>query len=409
MKTIGIVAEYNPFHNGHIYQINSARDITKSQGTVAVISGNFVQRGLPSILDKWHKTELCLINGIDLVIELPALYSISSAEFFSFGAVSLLNSLGVIDSISFGSECTDIKILTLISEILVEEPLEFKVLLKKQLKSGASYASARSFSLEKFINRYYPSYSKYDIKKIISSSNNILAIEYIKSLKKLKSNINIVPVKRKGASHSSLETEGCFSSASAIRNILKSNKSIEGIKTSLPDCTYSLLKKFHDSGFDFSLENKMVPYIKYKSLFDTDSLSTLPDATEGIENRILESINKGTSYDSIVKLAKTKRYTYSRISRILCQFFLGFDKFDILNLSKMSCPYARVLGFNKTGRQILKEASKKSSIPIYTRFPKNTPSSPVLKIDTASTRAYSLLNESSNFNLDYKKSVIVYS
>ncbi|WP_416176343.1 nucleotidyltransferase [Clostridium sp.] len=407
MNIIGIVAEYNPFHNGHLYHIQNTKKLTNCDGIIAVMSGNFVQRGLPSIIDKWNRTKICLLNGIDLVIELPVLYSVSSAEFFSYGAVSLLNSLGVVNGICFGNESTDIKLLELISNILLYEPAEFKNQLKCEINSGTAYAKARNSSLIKFLSENYNINQKDKLEYVISSSNNILAIEYIKSLKKLKSNINIFSIKRQGENYNSLSIKSKFSSASAIRNFLKTGDSIYKIKTTMPKNTYNLLKKLYESNYNFSLENLMVPYLKYKYISNKNSILNLPDVSEGIENRIFKSIENNDSYDGIIKSSKTKRYAYSRISRILCQFFLGFENFNTEKLRKNPCPYARVLGFNSTGRKILREIGNKSSIPVYTRFPKNVPSEDTFALDILSTRAYSLLNNFTDFNLDYKRSPIV--
>lgn len=405
MNITGIIVEYNPFHNGHIYHIKNTRKLSNCQGIIAVLSGNFVQRGIPSIIDKWNKTKIALLNGVDLVIELPVLYSISSAEFFSYGAISLLDSLGVVNSICFGSECDDINTLNLIAETILEEPVQLKSYLKNELEHGKSYAAARSSSIISFLKGKYGYNLPCGLKSALSSSNNILAIEYIKSLKKLRSKIKILPLKRQGGNYNSTEIYNNFSSSSAIRKYLKSSDKIEKIRKNVPYDTYNYICKLKKNNYNFSIEDKMIPYLKYKCFFNKKSLLNIPDVSEGIENKIFKSVENNSTYDCIIKSSKSKRYAYTRISRILCQFFLGFDNFNTFNMRKQKCPYARVLGFNKNGMKILKEMKYKTSIPIYIKLPKKL--NDVLRMDLLSTRAYSLLNDYIKYDSDYKKSPII--
>ncbi|MBV4414907.1 nucleotidyltransferase [Clostridium tyrobutyricum] len=406
MKITGIIAEYNPFHCGHAYHIQNTRKITNCQAIIAIISGNFVQRGLPSIIDKWNKTEIALLNGVDLVLELPTLYSVSSAEFFSFGAVSLMENLGVVDTICFGSECDDISLLNSISEILYDEPPELKNYLKAELLKGNSYAEARSNSIIKFLKDRYKNISSLEFKSILSSSNNILALEYLKSLKKLNSNINALSIKRKGENYNSNKLQNNFSSASAIRTFLKHNRDLSHIRETVPPETYDILCRLCRQNYNFDMENLMVPYLKYRYFLQKKSILNIPEVSEGIENRIFRALESNSDYNEIIKCAKTKRYAYTRISRILCQFFLGFDEFETDIMRRQKCPYTRVLGFNETGMRILKSIKKNSSIPVYTKFPKKLDD--FLSIDLNSTKAYSLLNTFVKFNSDYKKSPIIF-
>ncbi|MFL0195948.1 nucleotidyltransferase [Clostridium sp. WILCCON 0269] len=404
MKVAGIIVEYNPFHNGHKYHIQKTKSITDCHAIVAVMSGNFVQRGAPSIIDKWTKTKMALLNGVDLVLELPVLYSLSSAEFFAYGAVSLLENLGIVENLCFGSECEDIELLNLIAKILYEEPEEFKLTLKEKLSEGMSYASARSSALSEFL--LHKCYLKnYNIPEILHSPNNILAIEYCKSLIKINSTIIPVPIKRLGNCYNSLHINHGFSSATSIRRFLKENTTIRGLERDLPHNVLSILKNLQTSGYKFTFEDSMVSYLKYKGFFYGKNIKSLPDVSEGIENRILTSLKNNFSYDQIITDAKTKRYTYSRISRILCQFFLGFEDSDTKTWRKNKCPYARVLGFNSKGIEILRKIKKSSLIPIYTKLPKKT--NDILNMDVMATKGYSLLNENIAFNRDYTSSPII--
>lgn len=408
LNITGIIVEYNPFHNGHLYHIKKTREKTNCDAIVAVMSGNFVQRGTPAIIDKWNRTKMALMDGVDLVIELPLIYSLSSAEFFAKGAVSLLNSLNVVNNLCFGSECGDAQILSFIGKILTEEPIEFKQILKENLDKGLAYPLARSKSLIQFLNIFdNTKLLNYNLEEILSSSNNILGIEYCKSLIKLNSNIRPFSIQREGGTYNSTSLNNEFSSATSIRKFIRENKNFSAIETHLPKNTYNLLLNLNKNNYKFTSENAMMPYIKYKSILYKNSIEKLPDVSEGIHNRIYKFLDTSESYDELISSVKTKRYTYTRISRILCQFFLGFENFDTNKLRNDSCPYARVLGFNDTGLKILKSAKNHSSIPIHTKLPKLLEET--LNLDLHGTRCYSLLNQSINSNSDYLISPIKFS
>lgn len=400
MNITGIVVEYNPFHKGHLYHLQKTKKLTNCDAIIAVMSGNFTQRGVPAIVDKWNRAKMALMNGVDLVLELPSIYSISSAEFFSYGAVSLLNSLGVVNNICFGSEYGNVDVLNYIAKILIEEPYEFKQLLKDKLNVGLSYPDARAQSLQKFILNYNShNLLNLNFEEILYSSNNILGIEYCKSLLKLKSKITPFSIKREGASFNSVSLEHEFSSATSIREHIKLNKNLYELKKYLPENVYDLLISLKNSGYTFTFENSMLPYIKYKYTMHKDIIKNLPDVSEGIENRIYKFLYEAEDFNSLISLIKTKRYTYTRINRILCEFFIGFENFDIFELRKNPCPYARVLGFNNKGLEILRLTKHNSSIPVYTKLPKDP--NTILALDILGTKVYSLLNKSVHPNSDY--------
>ena len=216
---LGIVCEYNPFHNGHLYHLNESKKITSSDYSVAIISGNFTQRGEPSIVNKWLKTEMALKSGVDLVIELPVVYSISSAENFAHGAIKILDSLNIVDYLSFGSECGDISVLDDIVDVLIAEPKAYTTLLSHELSKGISFPKARENALMMYLGNIRR------FANILSAPNNILGIEYLKALKKQNSMIRPIALKRKEANHNDnlFSPSSAFSSASAIRNICNSN------------------------------------------------------------------------------------------------------------------------------------------------------------------------------------------
>lgn len=403
MDILGITAEYNPFHNGHAYQIEKSKKSTGCDAVIAVMSGNYVQRGAPAIIDKWVRTKIALLNGIDLVIELPAVYSISSAEFFSFGAISLLNNTGVVKNICFGSEMDNIKILDLIAHILSDETGEYKKVLKNELEKGISFPCARYETLKKIMHD--KGIDENEAEQILKSPNSILGIEYIKSLIKLKSSIKPCCIKRIGSNYSSHDIEGMYPSASALRKSMYHTNDFSMLKDYFPYEAMKIMNELYKNGYDFAHENKMLPYIKYKYYMNKDSLKNLPDVKEGIENRIYRYIPGAQSMNDLIQKVKTKRYTYTRISRILCEWFAGFDMFDTQRMRKKECPYIRVLGFNDIGKKILKLMKMNASIPIYTKLPhiKND----TLNLDLKSSEAYTLLNKSSDFSDDYKKGPII--
>ncbi len=405
MNISGIIVEYNPLHNGHLYHINKTKELTNSDALICVMSGNFAQRGIPSSIDKWTKTKMALNNGVDLVLEIPAVYSVSSAEFFSYGSVSLLNSLGIVDNICFGSEHGDIDDIYNISNILLKEPVEFKLLLKTYLSKGIGYPIARANALYDYLISSNMDISKLLLGSFLNSSNNILGIEYCKSLIKLNSSIKPYTLKRQGASYNSNLLHSEFSSATAIRKFVKENGSLSKLEGHVPNSVLAEILNLYSKNYKFTFEDSIFPYIKHKSFTFKNSLVNLPDVSEGLDNKIIKSLQNNLSYSSALEEIKSKRYTYTRISRILCQYFIGFDNFDIKKLRSAPCPYARVLGFNSNGKSILKSIKSNSSIPLYTKLPKEL--NETLQLDIQSTRAYSLINSSISHNSDYLISPII--
>ncbi|EJO5347917.1 nucleotidyltransferase [Clostridium botulinum] len=400
MNVSGIIVEYNPMHKGHIYHIKKTRELTNCDALICIMSGNFVQRGLPSILDKWTKANIALSQGVDLILELPTLYSLSSAEFFSFGAISTLNSLNVVDNICFGSEVGNIKVLQDIAEILLNEPLQYKNLLKNYLDKGMSFPKSRNLALVDF-NKNNKIINK-DINKILSLSNNILGIEYLKALLSIKSSIKPFTITRQGANYNDENLNSKYSSASSIRKYLKENKNIDIIKDFLPYESFSELKKLITKRYNFSMEDSMTHYIRYKCISGYKNLHNLMDVSEGLDNRIYKNLEKNFTYDSLIESIKTKRYAYTRIGRILCQYFIGFENYNLDSLLKTTPNYIRVLASNEKGLKILKKIKENSSVNIYTKMPKNT--SDLLDLDIKATNAYSILNTNIRLNEDYLRS-----
>lgn len=345
MTVAGIVCEYNPFHNGHKFHIEETRKKTGADAIVAIMSGNFVQRGDASIFPKELRAKAAIENGVDLVLELTTPYSTASAELFALGAVRTLNALGCIDFLSFGAECDDIDSLCEIAELLANEPMEFSKLLNKFSASGLSYPSARAKAVESFLGK-----KKADI---LSSPNNLLGIEYLKAIISQKSSIKPVAILRKGAGHDALETNDGIASASYIRALIKSSKDFLEF---IPESANSILKGATPHSITKLEEALLCHLIKTPA----DDLRKIADVSEGLENRIKDAALSSKTLDELYNAIKTKRYTHSRIRRIILSAFLGITESD----RQASPRYIKILAHNETGQKIIAAAKKTTSLPI---------------------------------------------
>jgi len=400
-KTLGIICEYNPFHNGHLYQLQESKKLLNYDYSVAIMSGNFTQRGEPAICDKWSRVQMALDAGVDLVIELPTIYSISSSENFAYGAVGILDSLNIIDYLSFGSEIGSIEPLKEIANILHNEPKDYKEELLNNLKEGCSFATSRQIALEKVCKNA----------DILKSPNNILGIEYIKALYKLNSNIIPFTLKRKAVEHSSLETHEEFASASFIRNKIKENN-FEEIKKYLPQKSFNILSNLKEndqliSSSLFTYEKEILYTLRNMTI---DEIANIPDVSEGLEYLIKEASNKTNKLEELINIIKSKRYTYTRIQRILLYCLLGISKQDIYHSKDINNSYIRILGMNKNGEEILKEIIKYAKLPVITsvsRFLSNGLNNKLFLKDIQATNIYTLgYNSNSLGNLDFTKRII---
>lgn len=353
MKVAGLITEYNPFHKGHLYHIEQTKAVTGADTVIAVMSGNFVQRGAPAIMPKRLRARCALLSGVSAVFELPVCYAVSSAEYFALGAVSLLDKLGCIDAICFGSECGDIKILKEIAEILVSEPEAYKASLKDTLKTGLSFPVARQRALKQYA-------------EILSAPNNILGIEYLKALKRLNSSVEAYTIRRAGAGYHDTAIDSDFSSASAIRANIDSLSAIRG---QIPEDCYSLIQDAYRQRFpvqsnDFSL------LLKARLLSETaDSLACYADVNPELANRIVKCRNNFLNLEQFCRLLKTRELTYSRISRALFHILLGITRQDIDNYCQAGhIFYARLLGFKDADADLLGNIKRQSQIPLITRL-----------------------------------------
>ena len=370
MKIVGLVVEYNPFHNGHLYHLNKSKEVTNATHSIAVMSGNFLQRGEPALFDKYTRAQIAVSNGVDLVVELPSLFACQSAEIFSHGAVALLNSLNCIDSICFGSEEGDIKILYQIANILTNEPTEFKDKLKAYLDEGLLFAVARSKALYDYIS----SNNLLDIPEeklntILNSSNNILGIEYIKSLIRLNSNIKPYTITRIKSEYNSEIISSNICSATAIRKVLKDSCELSDISNVVPYHTLYAIENSIKKEFNPMFDEYYFDIIKQIIVRDINNLNSYFDVNEGIENKIYKSVFTSNSLDSLQQDIKSKRYTLTRVKRILNNILLGITKEDMNKVKSISyIPYVRVLAFNDKGREIIKQIKLNSDICIVNKF-----------------------------------------
>lgn len=372
MNILGLVVEYNPFHNGHLYHLLKSKEITKATHTVAIMSGNFLQRGEPALFDKYTRARAAVENGVDLVIELPTLFACQSAEIFSHGAIATLNSLNCINSICFGSEVGNIDILYTISKILVNEPNEFKTSLKRYLNDGMLFPTARSNALFDYINENnLVDISKDELLSILNSSNNILGIEYIKSLLKLKSNIKPYTITRINSEYNSESIDSSICSATAIRKALKNTDDISFASKVVPLPTYNILKTNIEKSFNPIFDEMFFDILSSIILRDSNELDKYFDVNEGIENKIYQSIFTSSNLEELHSLVKSKRYTLTKIKRTLNNVLLGITKDDMALVKDMNyIPYIRVLAFNDKGREILKAIKNNSEINIINKFSK---------------------------------------
>ena len=409
MKVVSFVTEYNPYHYGHKYHLEQSLVLTEASHSIAIMSGSFVQRGEPSIVDKWTKAKMAIDNGVDLVIELPFVFSTQSAELFALGGIKIMEALNIVDFIAFGSEIGDLKPLHDISTLLVEEPKKFKLLLKKNLDLGMSFASARSLAINDYLK--HSSLEKYDYESILKQSNNILAIEYLKALARLNSRISPVIIKRQGSDYKDEVASNRFSSATAIRKTIldKGHNSVEEL---LPSTTYRLLESFYHKHNRFNQLENYYPILKYLLLtIDKKKLKRILDMENGLENRIVEKSYSSTSLTEIIDNSVSKRYPKTRIQRILIHLLSGISGSSIKSLYSKDLPYIRVLAANNKGLELLSAVKKNSTTPILTKFShigdyEDETAKEFASYEIKATDLYYLgLNTDHNYkNMDYKTS-----
>lgn len=392
MKVLGIIAEYNPMHTGHIYHISKAKEITGCDTVIVIMSGSFTQQGNIAIINKFERAKQAIQNGADLVIEIPSAFASSDAGNFAYKSVSILNDLNV-DAICFGAETDNIERLKLISETLIYKDKEIWIEIKNELKKGISFAKARNNSLNKFLNE--------DDINIILSPNNILALEYLKTLKVLNSNIIPFAIHRESNFNSHI-LENYYTSSTSIRKALENKCNLNDIQKYIPE---NISKYLKNNKIIFN--NDFFEILKYKIIsMNENDLKEINGISEGFENKLKKEICDSYSYDEFLFKIKSKRYELSRIKRILVNILLNISKDDFNLLKENNSNYAHILAFNHDKKDLLSHISNTSNIPVISSLNNKTLSylnkyqKLSLDIDIYASNIYSMLINQ-KINKDY--------
>ena len=397
MKTVGLITEYNPFHNGHKYHIEQAKSITGADNVIVIMSGDYVQRGTPAIMPKRLRTEMALEAGASAVFELPVCYSTASAELFATGAISFLDKLGIVDYVCFGSECDDLSLLKEAADFLSYESDEYKTILQEHLKNGMSFPIARQKAIDTCLNND-------KLTSVIKDPNNILAIEYLKALIRLNSHIKPVCIKRVVSGYHDKTLNNNISSATAIRSLLAysvnsvttvDNKGkyentsfssiLDKIEDQVPPECINIIKDNHHISYPI-YQNDFSLIMKYKLINKTpESLTKYMDISPDLSNRICNNINNYFNYKQFSELLKSKELTQTRINRGLLHIMLGIKKSNTIQYIQGGYHYyARLLGVRRDKDKILGSISSRSALPLITN---------PCKTDTVPSLGLEMLNQ----------------
>ena len=404
LKAIGIITEYNPFHNGHLHQIELVKNCFTGRPVICVMSGNFVQRGEPAIWNKRERAKAALLCGADMIIEIPIVFATASAEYFADYALGLLDCLGCVDYLCFGSEAGETEILEKAARLLSAEGYSFKAELKARLGEGYSYPAARHMALQ---------YLLPEASSVLDKPNNILGIEYIKAIIKQGSDIKPFAIKREGEGYHSLDYTKKLSSAKAVRAALRAGHSgPPGIPEALKLFYRELIgqRDFHD--FD-RLSSVLGYIVKTRS---PEYLAGILDVDEGLHNSIIEAFGKKALISDVLDCLKSKRYAYTRLSRALLHILLDISKEEFSGFSRSGPHYVRVLGFRKESEYLLSHISKSAKAPLITglkNYKKRTDLSPagkkLIEKEIMSTDIYNLAGvwaQPKNAEFSYRIAVV---
>jgi len=379
LKTVGIIAEYNPFHNGHLYHINEAKKQSDTDCAVVIMSGNFLQRGEPALVSKWARTAMALKAGADVVIELPFLFAVGHADTFAYGAINLLESLSV-SSLCFGSEHGDISAFLKAAEIARANKPLIEENIKAEMKKGSSYPNAVTNALTHF---------KTDLD--LSQPNNILGFSYVKEIQKLGAKLAPFTIQRKSADyHDESLPSGPIASATSIRKNLFSNQTtIESLSSFTPLSTVDELQKYKKT---YKLLHNWEAYFSYLQhqlfILSASELKSRYEMEEGMEYRFLKMMKEADSFQALMTLVKNKRYTWTRLQRMCLHILMNTNKEEAKALLSSPPPYARLLGMTKQGKNYLNTMKKSFEVPLVSAVSKMD--HPLLNMDITATRVYSL-------------------
>ncbi len=396
MRAVGIIAEYNPFHKGHAYHLRAALEATRADAVVVVMSGCFTQRAQPAAFFKWQRAQWALDAGADLVLELPTVYAASSAEGFAMGGVSILHRLGAVDALCFGSETEDIDLLQKTALLLAEEPPAFRERMRAHLDAGHTMARARSMAAVEAMGSP-------DARAVLMCPNAILAVEYLKALRRLDSGMRPFAVRRRSAGYHQKGLEHELPSATAIREYLHARGADARLSSAVPPHVYVSVKETLGEGFVPPRPEALSPMILYAlRTLKKDGIAVLNEVGEGLENRIWQAASDAPSAEAVADAVKTKRYTRTRLDRILLNALLGIDKALVRALRAQGMPaYARVLGFTQKGSRLLSDIARHGGIDIVSNAADYVPADPLLKrlfdIDVLATDLYASLQPRAPF------------
>lgn len=359
MKTVGIIAEYNPFHNGHAYQIAKAKETTGADYCIIAMCGNFVQRGAPALSDKYLRTETALKCGADLVLELPVYYALGSAEYFASGAVALFDRLGIVDALCFGSECGDISILSEFAVSLMAEGTVFKEVLDRHLRMGYAYPGARDAALRASAPHLTP------YMHVMSTSNNILGIEYCKALSKRDSTIKPYTTHRAGSSYHDASLLNTFCSALAIREAIDASGNLSEVTKLMPPVAFELLASQFGRSCPVHADDFSLP-LHYQLLSEQpEGFTSHPDIDQDLSDRIVNLLPAFRSFTDFCEKLKTKNRTYTRIARSLMHILLQIRREDLLTFQEEDYVYyARILGFRQDATPLLTAIKANGTVPL---------------------------------------------
>lgn len=401
MNIVGLVTEYNPFHLGHLYHLNKSKELSNCDYSISIMSGNFLQRGEPALVDKWTRAKMAIESGVDLVVELPFVYACQSAELFAYGAVKILNLTNSITNISFGTEDKNLYNLNSIANVLIEEPETFSKDIKNNLKSGLSYPKSRELALLNYFSKN--NINLENIEKSITSPNNILGIEYLKALKNLTSPIKAIGINRLESNHNDKNLSKSISSATSIRNSILKYNDFSKIKNTIPSESLELIKDKKN----FNFLNKYSEIFLYKLLSTNLNDNNYIDLNIDLKNRILNYSKDFENIDDFISIINSKNYNSSRIRRSIIHILMDLYCEDIERFFRSKNNYLRVLGSNKKGFEIIKKIKKNSDITIINKLSdfksKDNDMLDILNFDIKSSNIYNIFYKNF-YNSDYTTS-----
>lgn len=396
LKAVGVIVEYNPFHNGHAYHLQQAKDKSKANITIAVMSGNFLQRGEPALVSKWTRTKIALANGADIVIELPYSFATQKAEVFAGGAVSILSALQA-DYLCFGSEDGAIERFHELVAFTEQHQHTLDYLIKEEMNKGVSYPKAASNAFQLV---------KHEHLLNLNLPNNILGYHYVKAIKEQNSSILPLTISRKAANyHDDTLHDSSIASATSIRKEIEQSANNEAIRKYVPSNTFSTLNKEYEAVGKFVSWEELFPLLKYKLMTASlEELQTIYEIEEGIEHRFVSKIKQAKSFEHFINLVKTKRFTWTRLQRMCTHLLTNAKKTEMYEaLQTKKAKYIRLLGMSGMGQQYLNTVKKEFTLPFITNYSREHRA--LLKLDHQAAFTYAMAFHSPEREIRLKKEI----